>query len=132
MTTTLTALRPLTMLAATALLALTLAGCAPAADTSTGDDDTSSSDESSESGTDDGGFVGATLPGTGVYSTPDQAPIGSYELPDNQDGQPDGCTWTLSDADGNVLGENQGSFIFITDVTAQFTTNGCPDWVQYE
>lgn len=123
----------LTALAAAALLALTLAGCTPGTSTDTGSDsDTGSSDtETDTESTDDGGFVGATLSGTGDYSVPDQAPIGSYELPDNQDGLPDGCTWTLYE-DENVLAESQGSFLFITDVTTRFVTDGCPDWVQYE
>jgi hypothetical protein len=31
-----------------------------------------------------------------------------------------------------VLGESNGPFVFITDVTTRFVTEGCPDWVQFE
>ena len=63
---------------------------------------------------------------------PGDAPIGGYELPNDQDGQPEGCTWRLLDDDGTVMFENQGSFVFLTDVTPTFETTGCPDWVQFE
>ncbi|CAN5228398.1 hypothetical protein BH11ACT5_BH11ACT5_15750 [soil metagenome] len=122
-----------TVIAAAALLALTLAGCAPAADTST---DTSSGDDTStDSGditTDDGGSGDLiTLSGSGDYTVGVTAPIGGYELKD-VDSQPDGCTWALEDADGNIQFENQGTTVFITDVNAFFQTSGCPDWVQFE
>lgn len=126
-----------TALTAVALLAFALAGCAPAADTSTdtstdtdsGSDSSDTTDESTE--TETGGFAGVTLSGSGQYSVPDQAPIGGYEL-DGADTQPDGCTWSLQDADGAVQFENQGIVVFITEVNASFTTAGCPDWVQFE
>jgi len=118
-----------TAIAAAALLALTLAGCAPAADTST---DTGSTD-SGDTSTDDTGGAGdlITLSGSGDYTVGVTAPIGGYELKD-VDSQPDGCTWALEDADGNVQFENQGTTVFITDVNAFFQTSGCPDWVQFE
>lgn len=123
-----------TALAAAALLALTLAGCAPSADTgATGADsgsDTDTSTESTES-TDTGDSTLATLSGSGDYTVGVTAPIGSYQLKDS-DVQPDGCTWALQDADGNVQFENQGAFLFITEVNKFFQTSGCPDWVQYE
>jgi hypothetical protein len=126
-----------------ALIILALIGCTPAADESTGTDDSGSSDSTEDSGTDDagtddaatddGGFAGVTLAGTGDYTVPDQAPIGGYELPEFQDGLPDGCTWTTYE-DENVLGNgvDNGQFVFLTDVTTRFVTDGCPDWVQFE
>ncbi|MBX3098012.1 MAG: hypothetical protein KF761_00400 [Salinibacterium sp.] len=127
-----TILRGATALAAAALLALTLAGCGTTAETSTDTDTGSSTDESTD--TTDGGFAGVTLPGTGDYSVPDQAPYGSYELPDYQDGLPAGCTWQTYLEDGTVFGDGvtNGQFIFITDVHVRFVTNGCPDWVQFQ
>lgn len=125
-----------TALAATALLALALAGCAPTAGTSTdagSTDDTSTTDttegDAYTDDTSDGTLV--TLAGSGDYTVGVTAPIGGYELKD-ADSQPDGCTWALEDADGNIQFENQGSTVFITDVNAFFQTSGCPDWVQFE
>lgn len=114
------------------LLAGGLAACAPTTDTTgTGVDDTTSETEDDAGTQDEGGFAGVTLSGSGDYAVPADAPIGGYELPDNQDGQPEGCTWKLYQDDA-VLAENQGSFVFITDVTTRFVTEGCPDWVQFE
>jgi len=126
----------ITAIAATALLAIALTGCAtgPATDTGT-DTGTESGDTTEESTeTETGGFVGVTLPGTGDYVVPDQAPIGGYELPDYQDGLPDGCTWMTYLDNGDVFGdgETNGQFVFITDVHVRFVTDGCPDWVQFE
>lgn len=121
--------------ASSILLALLLVGgltaCDPVGDTGNTGGDGSSETDTDDTETDDGGFAGVTLSGTGDYAVPADAPIGGYELPDNQDGQPDGCTWTLYE-DENVLAENQGSFVFITEVTTRFVTDGCPDWVQFE
>jgi hypothetical protein len=130
-------LHSVTAIAAAALLTLTLAGCTPAADTSTDTGSGSGDTTTDESTTDDtttdetttGDFI--TLPGTGDYTVGVTAPIGGYELKD-ADSQPDGCTWALEDADGAVQFENQGSTVFITDVNAFFQTSGCPDWVQFE
>ena len=122
---------------AVAVLVFGLAGCAPAApsDTSTdsGSSDTDTSDTTEESTeTETGALQGAVLAGTGDYTVPDQAPIGGYELPDNPDGQPAGCTWQLYVENGTLFVENQGSVVFITDVIGRFVTDGCPDWVQFE
>jgi hypothetical protein len=124
-------LHSVTAIAAAALLALTLAGCAPAADTGSSD---GTSTDSGDTTTDDGSTAGGdliTLSGTGDYTVGVTAPIGGYELKD-VDSQPDGCTWALEDADGKTQFENQGTTVFITDVNAFFQTSGCPDWVQFE
>jgi hypothetical protein len=125
-----------------ALLALTLAGCAPASPstgTDTSTDDTSTSDDSSTDATtgdaytddtSDGTLV--TLGGSGDYTVGVTAPIGSYELDGKPDTQPAGCTWALEDADGNIQFQDQGTFLFITEENKFFQTSGCPDWVQYE
>ena len=122
-------LQSATAITAAALLALTLAGCAPAADTSTDTGSTDSGDTSTDEGATTGDLI--TLSGTGDYTVGVTAPIGGYELKD-VDSQPDGCTWALEDADGKVQFENQGTTVFITDVNAFFQTSGCPDWVQFE
>ena len=113
------------------LLAGGLAACAPTAPTNTDTGVTEEDAGTQDEGGDEGGFSGVTVSGTGDYATPADMPIGGYELPDNQDGQPDGCSWTLYQ-DENVLAADQGSFVFITDVTTRFVTEGCPDWVQFE
>ena len=117
-----------------ALLLMVLAGCAPTASTGTPDAPDSSDSGSGSGGDSDAGFVGATLPGSGDYVVPDQAPYGGYELPDYQDGLPDGCTWQTYDKNGTLFGDSEtnGQFIFITDVHVRFVTDGCPDWVQFE
>lgn len=118
----------------TLLLAGGLAGCAPTAPADTDSDDSSEmTDDTStdDSEGDEGGFAGVTIPGTGDYALPADMPIGGYELPDNQDGLPDGCSWTIYVGD-DVLAESNGPFLFITDVTTRFVTEGCPDWVQFE
>lgn len=124
--------------ASSILLSLLLVGGLTACDPAAPNDDTavdtgSNSDESSsddDSG-DEGGFAGVTLAGTGDYSVPDAAPIGGFELPDNQDALPEGCTWTVYAGD-EVLADSNGPFVFLTDVTTRFVTTGCPDWVQFE
>ena len=113
-------------LAITALLAFGLSGCDPVTESP----DTSTGGDSDVAETDDGGFAGVTLPGTGDYLIPDDAPIGGFEWPD-VDSQPDGCTWTLYH-DESVRAENQGNLVFFTDATTRFVTDGCPDWVQFE
>lgn len=115
--------------AATALLAFSLAGCAPTTDTSTGTDTDDTATE--ESDMDDSSSM-LVLSGTGEYVSGDSIPIGGYQLTGEPAEQPDGCTWTLFTADGGVLAENEGSYVFITDVTGKFVTNGCPDWEQFE
>jgi hypothetical protein len=119
-------------LALAAILAIGLVGCTDTGASGGDTDDTTSSGDAASTDTDDSGFAGVTLAGTGSYAVPDEAPIGGYELPNDQDGQPDGCTWTLYLDDGSVFVENTGSFVFLTDVTATFETTGCPDWVQFQ
>jgi hypothetical protein len=120
-----------TALAAAALLVLTLAGCSGGGSTpDTGSDssDTTTGDATTDD-TSDGSLI--TLSGSGDYTVGVGAPIGGYMLKD-ADEQPDGCTWALEDADGNIQFENQGNTVFITDVNKFFQTSGCPDWVQFE
>ena len=119
----------LAAIAATALLAFSLAGCAPTTDTSTEADPDDTTTE--ESDTDDSSSL-LVLPGTGEYESGDSIPIGGYQLTGEPAEQPAGCTWTLYTADGDVFSENQGSYVFITDVTGKFVTSGCPDWEQFE
>ncbi len=86
------------------------------------------------SGADGGDSSLVTLPGTGHYAIGTEAPYGSYQLKGEPDSQPDGCTWSIEDADGSAAFENQGSYVFLTDIkeAVTFVTNGCPDWEQFE
>lgn len=125
-----------TALAAAALLALTLAGCSgggsdvgAAAESGDTTDGSTTEGDAYTDDTTDGTLV--TLPGSGDYTVGVTAPIGGYELK-GLDEQPDGCTWALEDADGNIQFHDQGTTVFITDVNAFFQTSGCPDWVQFE
>ncbi len=142
-----TRLLPGTLLAALALTAgLAPVGCAPDSDGDGSGGDSSSDTDSSagtsedatgdDDGEGDGGddFSGATLSGTGSYSIPDQAPLGGYELDGDPGTLPDGCTWQILDADGGVYVEDQGAYVFLTDIpeAVTFVTDGCPDWVQFE
>ncbi len=74
------------------------------------------------------------LNGTGSYMIGTEAPYGGYQLSGEPASQPDGCTWSIVDADGVVYVENQGSYAFITDIpeAVTFNTDGCPDWEQFE
>ena len=117
----------LSTIAGTAILAFLLVGCAPTVDTPT---DSSAGDTTSEETETEGAML--VLPGTGEYQTGDTIPIGGYQLTGEPAEQPDGCTWTLYADNGDVAAENQGSYVFITDVTGKFVTNGCPDWEQFE
>lgn len=122
--------RTLATTAATALLALSLLGCAPTtATTDTGTD--SGTDSGSESTDADSGSL-VTLSGTGDYAVPADMPIGGYQILGEPASQPDGCTWTIFDSNGEVLATDQGVYVFITDVTARFTTDGCGEWEQFE
>ncbi len=123
------------------LAAAALVACAPVAgpsDSGSGMDGgtDSGTDSSTDSGSDSGegssSFV--VLPGTGQYSIPDQMPFGGYQLKGEPDAQPEGCTWSIQDADGVVAFENQGIYAFITDIPegTVFVTSGCPDWEQFE
>lgn len=128
--------------AAVLLLTLALAGCetgagttsdAPASsgsDTSTDTDSSTGSDDASDDAS--AGYI--TLSGTGTYTIPDQMPFGGYQLQGEPDSQPAGCTWSIQDASGGHTFENQGSYVFITDIpeAVTFVTEGCPDWEQFE
>lgn len=130
------------VLASAAVLLASLTACDPVApapsdsaavdtgsgggDSSTTTDDDSSSDES-DSGT------GVTIAGTGSYAIPDEIPFGGYQLEGDPGVLPDGCTWSITGGSGTVA-ESNGAYVFITDIpeAETFTTNGCPDWEQFE
>jgi hypothetical protein len=120
--------RSLAAVAATALLALALVGCASETDT---DEEPPAAvpGQTTEQG-DLPSLV--TLPGDGTYLVPDQAPYGSYQIVGEPDSQPDGCTWTLFDSNGAELASDNGVYVFIEDTVAKFTTTGCGEWEQYE
>lgn len=99
---------------------------AATAEPTAGDEATMSSDGASS------GFV--VLPGTGSYVIGTDAPYGGYQLHGEPSEQPQGCTWSIEDADGNATFENQGQYVFLTDIkeAVTFVTEGCPDWEQFE
>lgn len=94
---------------------------------STGGDDAQESPDASN-----GAFI--VLPGTGRYAIGTEAPYGGYQLHDEPDEQPAGCTWSIEDADGVAVYENQGQYAFLTDIkeAVTFVTDGCPDWEQFQ
>jgi hypothetical protein len=104
--------------------------------------DTPAKSGSSGSGNSDSGTAsksGDTAPdvvlaGTGRYSIGTEAPLGGYQLTGEPDKQPNGCTWSIQDADGAAIFENQGSYAFLTDIreAVTFVTDGCPDWRKFE
>ncbi len=115
-----------------------LSACTPTAPSSEGsgtesDDSTTTDDGATTDGGDDSGFSGVTVSGTGTYAIPDQIPYGGYQLVGDPGVLPDGCTWSISGSDG-VVAESQGAYVFITDIDEAdtFTTDGCPDWEQFE
>lgn len=120
--------RSLAALAATALLALTLAGCATEP-TTVDEAPPAIPGQTTEQG-DLPSLV--TLPGDGTYLVPDQAPYGSYQIVGEPDTQPEGCAWTLFDASGAELASDNGIYVFLEDTVAKFTTSGCGQWEQYE
>ena len=79
-----------------------------------------------------GAFI--VLPGTGRYAIGTEAPLGGYQLHGEPDEQPAGCTWSIEDADGVAAFENQGQYVFLTDIkeAVTFVTDGCPEWEQFE
>ncbi|QEO08835.1 hypothetical protein [Protaetiibacter larvae] len=119
-----------------------LSACAPTAPSSEGSgpdagassttDDGATTDDGDERTSDDS-FSGATIPGTGSYAIPDQIPFGGYQLEGDPGVLPDGCTWSIT-GDSGTVAENNGAYVFITDIpeASTFTTNGCPDWEQFE
>lgn len=132
-------------LVAIAALGIVLAACTTTAPTDTGADSGgdaggssgSSSGDSSGSSSGDGGSGSGdlvVLSGTGTYAIPDEMPYGGYQLLGEPAAQPDGCTWSIQDADGGIGFENTGPYAFITDIpeAVTFVTDGCPDWEQFE
>ena len=115
------------------LLLGALTACGPAAASSDTDD---SSPSDVEATTDDGSesFTGVKVAGTGSYTIPEQVPFGSYQLVGDPGALPDGCTWSITGDDGEVVAESQGAYVFITDIdeARTFTTDGCPDWEHFE
>ena len=118
--------------------ALTACGSAAAvSDTPSDTDDASTNDGNATTTTTDDGsesFTGFTVSGTGSYTIPDQVPFGSYQLVGDPGSLPDGCTWSITDDDDEIVAESQGAYVFITDVdeASTFTTDGCPDWELFE
>lgn len=124
---------PLTLLTAVALVGA-LAACTPTArsdDTGTGTGGSTTTDGGAT--TDGDGFSGVTIPGSGSYAIPDDIPYGSYQLVGDPGVLPDGCTWSITGDSGTVADSN-GAYVFITEIDEAdtFTTNGCPDWEQFE
>jgi hypothetical protein len=121
------------LVGAFAFFAVALVGCGstPATDTGSGGDTGSDTGTGTDTEQSSGDLV--TLSGDGSYLIPDEMPYGDYQLVGEPASQPDGCTWSIQDADGGVVAENTGIYVFITDVdeASTFTTDGCPDWEQY-
>lgn len=131
----------LATLSLTAFAILSLAAC--------GDKDEASSDasftadaaptadaEPTEQATEDPAeaSVGALFPGTGSYAIGVDIPLGGFQVLGEPVGLPDGCTWSIVDEDGAVYVENQGVYVFLTNIpeAVTFITNGCPEWEQFE
>jgi hypothetical protein len=112
-------------------LVAALAACTPSAPSSGGDGD--AGDGGSGSG-DGGSSSFVVLAGSGSYAIGTEAPYGGYQLKGEPDEQPDGCTWSILDADGGTTFTNEGPYVFITDIkeAVTFVTDGCPDWEQFE
>lgn len=111
--------------------ALALSACGVG--TSTGNEKGEASNPTSNAPAEEG-FEGKTVSGTGEYKIGTDVPYGGYQLKGEPTSQPDGCTWSIKDADGTAIFENQGSYAFLTDVpeNVTFVTNGCPEWEQFE
>lgn len=112
-----------------ALVAVALAGC----DSTPATDPGANPGGDTGSGTEQSGGDLVTLSGDGSYLIPDEMPYGDYQLVGEPASQRDGCTWSIQDADGAVVAENTGIYVFITEIdeASTFTTAGCPDWEQY-
>jgi len=126
-------------LALAAALALVLAACGGTEDGDTVEPGGATTDtvttpdaEVTEDEGDD--FAGVTVSGTGIYAIGTDIPYGGFQLQGEPTSQPDGCTWSIVDADGVVVFENHGPYVFITDIpeAVTFNTEGCPDWEQFE
>jgi hypothetical protein len=100
------------------------------ADTGSRGDD-APTDGDTDAGSDPAGF---TLAGTGEFAIGTDAPYGGYQIIGEPDSLPEGCTWSIQDADGEVQFENQGIYAFLTDVpeNVTFVTEGCPGWEKFE
>lgn len=130
------------VLATAGALAVTLSGCSPTAPTGEGagtsveEPDATAEDtgDEVEDAGDDGSGEFVVVAGTGRYAVGTDIPFGGYQLSGEPASQPDGCTWSIQDADGAVAFENQGSYAFLTDIPegSVFVTDGCPDWEQFE
>ena len=100
------------------------------------DDDSTddASDDTGDDADDDGAASGVVVSGTGRYAIGTDLPYGGYQLHGEPAEQPDGCTWSIQDADGEVQFQDQGSYAFLTEVPefVTFVTDGCPDWEQFE
>ncbi len=128
-------------LALGAALAIALTACGGSGDPDQVEPGATTSDaastpdaEATDDGTDGGDFAGVTLPGTGSYAIGTDIPYGGFQLKGEPASQPDGCTWSIVDEDGAAAFENQGSYVFITDIpeAVTFITDGCPEWEQFE
>lgn len=124
----------LARLALSAALILGVGGCTPTAgepDSGTGGSDDSATSET-DSATGSGDMV--VLAGTGTYAIGVDIPYGGFQLAGEPSEQPEGCTWSIVDAEGVASFENQGPYVFITDIpeAVTFVTSGCPDWEQFE
>lgn len=82
----------------------------------------------------DGAVTGTLFPGTRAYVIGTDIPLGGVQILGAPTSQPAGCEWSIVDTDGSVLAENQGIYVFLTDVeeAATFITSGCGDWEQFE
>ncbi|MEO7126658.1 MAG: hypothetical protein ABI382_03775 [Nakamurella sp.] len=109
-------------------------GASNASSSAESSSDDSSSAESSPGESSDEGFDPVVLKGTGRYAIGTQAPLGGYVLHGELDEQPSGCTWSIQDEDGKAAFENQGQYVFLTDIreAITFVTNGCPDWERFQ
>lgn len=118
-----------------AIAAFCLTGCG-----ASGDDAVEPNKEAStaaDAGASAGGDEGSggaeasegAISGTGTFVIGSDIAYGDYQLV-GETTQPDGCTWQILQADGSVFVENQGAYVFITDVpeAVTFVTEGCPGW----
>ena len=120
-------------------LAVGLAACPTTTPDDTTGTDTGTSDESTEGSTDEGTEEEASgdfvvVPGTGTYVIGVDIPLGGFQVKGEPVEQSAGCTWAILDGDGNAIYENQGVYVFLTDIpeAVTFQTDGCPDWEQFE
>lgn len=120
-------------------LAAGLSACTTTATDDTTGTDTGTTDEGTEGTTDEGTEEEASgdfvvVPGTGSYVIGVDIPLGGFQVMGEPVEQPAGCTWAILDGDGNAIFENQGVYVFLTDIpeAVTFQTDGCPEWEQFE